>query len=148
MAEKKERSYWNQIQFKNKDISDEEFLECFNLVSETKDSKGKPVAMRFLWMANGFDMILMDARQRIRSRKRQEEERKQAEQKAQQEAAIEQQVSPEEAEQAKNMIRALLGSGPLKSFGPPQKTESEQERRAFLLAQARKIEQIEKFGRL
>ena len=148
MAEKKERSCWAQIKYKNPDITEEEFLECFNLVSESKDSKGKPISMRFLWMANGFDVILMDARERIRSRKRGEEERQRAEAKAQEEAELEKQVSPEDVEKAKNMINSLLGSGPFKSFGPFQNPQSEQDRRAFLLAQAQQIHQIEKFGKL
>ncbi len=149
MTEKKERDCWAQIQNKNPDVTSEEFLECFKHVSETKDSKGNPICMKFLWMANGFDTILMDARQRIRSKHRREEEQKKAEKAAQEEAILEQQTSPEDARLAKEAIRALLGSSFLKPLNPPQhQQQSEQERRTFLLSQAKQIQQIEKFGNL
>ena len=148
MAEKKERAFWAQLQKRNPDVTEEEFLECLKLVSQAKDSKGKPITMKFLWMANGFDNILLEARQRIKSRNRQEE-LKQADSKAKEVAAVEQQTSPEEVRLAKEAIRALLGGSLLKPMNAsPAPQPDMHQRQAFLLAQARQMEQIGTFVRL
>ena len=142
IAEKKERSCLVQIQKRNPDVIEEEFLECFNIVSESKDSKGAPISMKFLWMANGFDTILPNARLKIQARKRREDERQRAQAKAEEEAALEKPAFPEEAEQAMNAIRSILGPSHFKSFNQDHKAPSEkavQERRAFLLTQARQL---------
>jgi hypothetical protein len=140
-AEKNERDCLALIQKRNPDVTSTEFLECFNLVSKTKDAKGRPVAMKFLWMSNGFDTILAEAREKIQAGKRREEEQRQVQQQAQAEAALAQQVSPRDVELAKSFIsRAFTRSGPMRSMPSAQNTtQSEQERRAFLLAQARQL---------
>jgi hypothetical protein len=95
-------------------------------------------------MANGFDSILADARKNIQVKQQQEAQRHQKE-KLIQVATPEPDPSPEEVEQAKEHIRAILGRSLFRTAPMPEKRQSEEERRAFLLAQAR---QLEKFGRL
>ena len=151
-AEKIERDAWDKVKRQKFFASDEEHLECFRSVSAQKDKQGKSIAMKFVWMSNGLTEILAKARKRIRSRNRQEEERLQAEKKAQEEVNLAQQTSPEDVRLAKQAIRALLSTGPLKSFGPlqpqPQSSPELHRRQDFLLAQAKQIQQIETFGRL
>ncbi|MFZ9596712.1 MAG: hypothetical protein ACO3A2_11645 [Bdellovibrionia bacterium] len=150
MMEKKERTCLSEIQKKNPDVSQDELLECFSLVSKTKDSKGKPVAMKFLWMANGFDTILKEARRRIQSRKRLEQERAQAQKKASEEAVIEQESAPELVEKGKKAFYAALGGGLFqnhRAFQQPQtQSQSLDQRKAFLHAQSKQIQQIKQFG--
>ena len=147
-GEKKERDCLAQIQYRNPDVTTEEFLECYNLVSESKDSKGNPIAMKFLWMSNGFDTILPAAQKRILARNRRVEERQRDELKAQGEDRHAQQTTPEEVELAKDKMRKLFGPNLFRSMGPSQNQQPDQVRRAFLLNQTRQIQQIEKFGRL
>jgi hypothetical protein len=139
LAEKKERACLTQIQKRNPDVTDEELLECFSMVSKTKDSKGNPVSMRFLWMANGFDSILTNARLKIQARKRREEEKQKEELKAKAEAPLEQQTSPEEVEQAKNFINRAFLSFPLRTMPSLPDMQSLAKQQAILLAQTTQL---------
>ena len=87
---------------------------------------------------------LMAASDQVSSQKRREEEKARPSAK---EETVEQPVSPEEAERAKEAIRVLLGRSLFRSQSTGQQS-SETDRRAFLLAQARQLEQIERFGSL
>ena len=74
LAEKEEREAFFKIRERNKDVTDIEFLECFDLVSNDRDAKGNPITFRFAWMAKGFDKILKRARTNLIAKRRLDED--------------------------------------------------------------------------
>lgn len=149
--EMKERDCWAEIQERNPKVTSEEFLECFEVVSETKDSKGNSIFMKFLWMLNGFDPILAEAKRRLETRKRLVRAAQEQEAPSKTVDNLEQITSAEDAEaaeQAKAFIRALLDKGPFKSPSLIPQTQPEQDRIALLRAQAKQMQHIENFGSL
>jgi hypothetical protein len=64
-ALKEERMAYHELRERNKDVSDKEFQECFEMVSLDTDFKGNKIKLKFTWMAKGFDTILNRVRSEI-----------------------------------------------------------------------------------
>ena len=111
VIEKEERFTFEKIKYKNQDLSDAELVECFKIVSDTRDAKGKPIFKKMAWLAGGFDLILNDARVNLQRRARQAENAAQKMRAAERERELEETVTPEEVAAAKDLIKSLLGQG-------------------------------------
>lgn len=143
-AEKQEREAFLEIRERNPDLTDAEFIECFELISKDRDSKGNPISFKFVWMAKGLDKLLKRARGSIQEKTRKaisqaqdEEARLKAELEAQQTS---QEVSMTQEEIAKTVSQSLGSFGKCieTRMASNEMTQEElHKRREFLKEQAR-----------
>lgn len=145
IAAKQEREAFLEIRERNPDLTDAEFLECFELISKDRDSKGNPISFKFVWMAKGLDKLLKRARGSIQDKTRKAIDKAQADEEVRLKIELETQQASQETsmtqEEIANTISQILGS-----FGKRIETriasnemtqEELQKRREFLKEQAR-----------